>query len=157
MKKHRRCALIAAFWLVAVFVLGQVALMFPSREIYPFYSWTMFARVPGTVNAYELWIISWPGRVLESPVEIRDRQSPVHGGRSVLANSLVKRLGDFYSGDEEDTGWRDVRKQLELGFLKKGAVCELRVSSGDVLTMWELRKGGGARVPGQLLFRWEVE
>ena len=171
MKKRRQTAVWVAAWLGAVFLLGQAALMSPSREWFPFYSWSMFARVPGVVDSYELWVVSWPDWPLERPVEIRAMKGTYGGwqsdprsasqkrmSQSVTVAHLLQRTGRLWEKTGNATEVVGLRRQLESLVLPPGTVYELRVSSRDVLESWaERRERPEGGDPGRLLVRWEAQ
>ncbi|MFQ3670803.1 MAG: hypothetical protein SNJ84_05035 [Verrucomicrobiia bacterium] len=133
----------------AIFVLGEVALLFPpSHEIFPFYSWSMFALVPGEKDQFYV-LVETP----EGEVEFTRGGPGIRGAQSVVAYNVMQRLGRaLKAGNQEETErWR---RQFEENFLVEGTRYRVVHRRVDPLIRWqEERLGSG--VPAGLELLWE--
>ena len=81
-------------FLAIYFVAGIGTLLLPAREIFPFYSWFLFALVPqNSTTHYDLILHEVNGRHLDPPVRYQEADGLVPSPHSVTVYRLTQRLG----------------------------------------------------------------
>ncbi len=151
MRIDRRMQLgIAAFGAV-IFVVGELALLRPpAYEVFPFYSWSMFALVPGEKEQFYV-VVEGP----DGPIEFTRGGPGIVGQPTVVAYNVIQKFGRAArSGDAGELAlWRD---QFERANLAAGTRYQLVHRKVDTMVRWrEERLGGG--LPDGLMVVWEGE
>jgi hypothetical protein len=142
MKQYRHNKWQSAIFLAALLVIGYAALPLPGNELFPFYSWSMFSKVPSEQNAYVVVIHEVGGKPLSPAKEFQEASGLVNSPQSVVAHQVIQKLGLAYrkGNAKEQT---EVRKLFEKNYLSIGTRYELASMNYDPLTRW---KSGGRRL-----------
>lgn len=151
MRADRRMLLGVTGFALVIFVLGELALLRPpSHEIFPFYSWSMFALVPGEKDQFYV-LVDTP----EGPVEFTRGGPGIRGAHSVVAYNVIQKLGRAAtSGDRADLDtWRE---QFERTNLEPGTRYRVLHRRVDPLTRWREERLGG-KLPADLMEVWAGE
>lgn len=93
MKSFNRFKLALVLGLIGYACIGLASLATPKSEIFPFYSWFLFASVPGQEKKYGLLIISVNGRSLPTPQLFEEAGDWVQISHSVNAQKVIQMMG----------------------------------------------------------------
>ena len=92
-REYRRTRRGVAFFLAFYFIVGLGTLLLPTREIFPFYSWFLFALVPQGEPHYELILYEVNGQSLDPPRRYQEAESLVSSPHSVTVYKLTQQIG----------------------------------------------------------------
>jgi hypothetical protein len=92
-RKYRRTRRGVAFFLAFYFIVGLGTLLLPTREVFPFYSWFLFALVPQGEPHYELILYEVNGQSLDPPRRYQEAESWVSSPHSVTVYKLTQQIG----------------------------------------------------------------
>lgn len=124
-----------ALFLAGYFVLGLATLALPSQEMFPCYSWFLFALVPGRESQYAIRLEEVRGQKLAQPVLFQDADNFVDEPHSVTARELVQRFGAAVERGQTDEQMR-LRRVMEKNYLPTTCRYELVVITYEPLTRW---------------------
>lgn len=152
MKQYRQNKWRSAIFLAAMLVIGYAALPLPGNEIYPFYSWSMFSKVPSQQNNYVVFIHEVGGKPITPAKEFQEAIGIVNSPQSVVAHQVIQKLGLAYrKGDHQ--AQMEIRSLFEKNYLSIGTRYELACMNYDPLTRW--KSGGRSLEPLQEWVRTE--
>lgn len=124
-----------ALFLAGYFVLGLATLALPRQEVFPCYSWFLFALVPGRESQYAVRLQEVRGQKLAEPVLFQDADSFVDEPHNVMAHELVQRLGAAVERGPTDEQLR-LRRVMEKDYLPAPCRYQLVVLTYEPLTRW---------------------
>jgi hypothetical protein len=137
MSLYRRIQLAVVVFLSAMLVLGLSALMRPpSYEIFPFYSWSMFALVPGEKDQFYAMVGNdgaW--------VEFTRAGGLVYQAQSVVAYNVIQKLGRA-ALENDSEGVANWRQQFEKNYLPPGTSFQIQHRRVDPLTRFQQERRG---------------
>ena len=122
-------------FLAGYFMLGVATLALPRGEVFPLYSWFLFALVPGHESPYALRLQEVRGQKLDKPVLFQEAGDLVAEPHSVIARDLVQRLGAAVEKGRTDEQSR-LRRVMEQNYLPTPCRYELVVMTYEPLTRW---------------------
>jgi hypothetical protein len=93
MPEYRRARRGISLFLAIYFVVGLGTLLLPAREIFPFYSWFLFALVPQGAPHYELILRRVDGKLLDPPRRYQEAEGLVRSPHSVTVYKLTQQIG----------------------------------------------------------------
>jgi hypothetical protein len=97
--------LVAAIWvvypLIGVATQWAPARWFPHRELYPFYSWSLFALVPNMEHRYTARIYEANGEIMEPPTLFEEARRNVRQPHSAAVLQLFTRLARAHEAGQE--------------------------------------------------------
>ena len=93
MKDYRSKMRWLALFLMLYLALGFSSLATPRQEIFPFYSWFLFAKTPGQAEKYALILISAKGELLAHETLFEEAGSLVRRAHSITAQRVIQNLG----------------------------------------------------------------
>src|ERR1700733_13828722 len=105
-----------AFFLAGYFVLGLSTLALPRGEVFPCYSWFLFALVPGRESQYAIQLLEVRGQKLAKPVLFQDADDFVDEPHSVTAHELIQRFGAAVERGPADAQLR-LQRVMEKNYL----------------------------------------
>lgn len=135
MAAYRNCRVWVTLFLVGYFVLGLSTLALPHGEVFPCYSWFLFALVPGRESQYAVRLLEVRGQKLAEPVLFQDADDFVAEPHSVVARDLVQRFGVAVEKGQTEEQQR-LRRLMEKNFLPTLCHYELVVMTYEPLTRW---------------------
>ena len=139
-------------WIVAVYaVAGTVSQkMIPGvDEIFPFFGWSLFSKVPNVETRYEVEIVAHDGRELDPPVPfLRAPTSMVRGDRYVGHKLIGKLAAALEEGDRREV--RRLRRLLERNYLRGRTRYRVVAETFDPLVRWRGGEDLERRVLGEL-------
>jgi len=102
MKKYRLWQKVAAVFLAAYFVIGFASYGLPNKELFPIFSWLLFAATPGERTGYALRIQSVGDKEFgEEGIRHTDAFFFMLNASGVSAHHQIQRLGQaIEAGDE---------------------------------------------------------
>ncbi|MCS7064418.1 MAG: hypothetical protein NZM04_10365 [Methylacidiphilales bacterium] len=125
-----------ALYLLATPVLGVLGLLFsPSKEVYPFFSWFLFALTPGPQTVYSLEILESRHEPLPSPLAYTEAAGWVPTPHAIAVRELTRRLALAVKNGDAETAAR-ARRILERHHLYPGSVYAVVESFRDPLVEW---------------------
>ena len=123
------------FFLAGYFALGLLTLLLPRREIFPLYSWFLFALVPGQESQYAVRLQEVSGRKLAEPVLYQDADNLVADPHSVTVRELVQQFGLAVEKGRVREQLR-IRRMMEKDHLPSSCRYELVIVTYDPLIRW---------------------
>jgi len=124
-----------ALFLAGYFALGLATLALPRQEVFPCYSWFLFALVPGRESPYAVRLLEVRGQKLAEPVLFQDAEDFVAEPHNVMAHEIVQQLGMAVEKGTMDEQVR-LRRVMEKDFLPVPCRYELVVLTYEPLTRW---------------------
>ena len=124
-----------ALFLSGYFALGLLTLLLPRREVFPVYSWCLFALVPGQESRYVLRLQEVQGKKFAEPVLYQEADSLVADPHSVTVRDLVQRFGLAVEKGQVREQLR-IRRMMEKDHLPPACRYELVVITYDPLIRW---------------------
>jgi hypothetical protein len=83
-------------------------------ELFPFFSWRLFAGVPNTKIEYGVEIIKFNGQVLDKPV-IFSEANFLESSKSVSARKLIQEFANSYSTNKDYQKYKSLLESVYLG------------------------------------------
>ena len=124
-----------ALFLAGYFALGLLTLLLPQRELFPLYSWFLFALVPGQESQYALRLQEVSGRKLAEPVLYQDAEGLVADPHNVTVRELVQQFGlAVEKGQVQEQ--LSIRRVMEKDHLPSPCHYELVIITYDPLARW---------------------
>jgi hypothetical protein len=124
-----------ALFLAGYFMLGLATLALPRQEVFPCYSWFLFALVPGRETQYAIRLKEVRGQKLAEPVLFQDADNFVDEPHSVVVRDLVQQFGVAVERGRMDEQVR-LRRAIEKNYLPIPCRYELVVLTFEPLTRW---------------------
>ena len=109
--------------------------MLPRGEVFPCYSWFLFALVPGRESSYALRLLEVRGQKLAEPVLFQEAEGYVENPHDVTVRELAQQLGAATEHGRMDEQGR-VRQILEKNRLPSPCRYELVSMTYDPLVRW---------------------
>jgi hypothetical protein len=135
MREYRRIRRLLWWFLAAYFVGGLLTLLLPQMEIFPVYSWFLFAKVPDSAPQYGLLLLNVDGRPVEPPRLYQEANNLVSSPHSVTVFKLTQKMGATVERNIPDkTGTREL---LEKNWLPPQTRYELVKMNADPITRWK--------------------
>lgn len=105
-------------------------------EIFPFFGWSLFSKVPNLESRYWIAIDRHDGRPVEPPVSFLQAPESIAGGNRWVGRKVIQRLGRAVDkGRTEEVA--DLRRLLETSYLRGRVGYELRFESYEPLEKWK--------------------
>ncbi len=107
------------FWLLALYFAAGLSMkqVVGRGEIYPVFSWALFAKVPNERTVFALRIFAYDGAPLESDFFYEEAEGIVPEPHSIAAQHAIRRLGAAATrGTKEEEA--EARRLLERLYLK---------------------------------------
>jgi hypothetical protein len=140
MQTYRRLQSLGIGFLVLYFVVGLASLATPRQEIFPIYSWFLFATVPNQDEKYDVRIYSVGHYKMETPVFYNDGAANiVLDPHSITAYKIIQKMGEAYTRDQMKE-FRRYRKLFEKNALWSNTDYEIVKVSYDPIQRWETGK-----------------
>jgi hypothetical protein len=124
-----------ALFLAGYFALGLLTLLLPRREVFPVYSWCLFALVPGQESRYALRLQEVRGQKFAEPVLYQEADSLVADPHSVTVRELVQQFGLAVEKGRVRQQLR-IRRLMEKDHLPSLCRYELVIITYDPLIRW---------------------
>src|SRR5271154_5944071 len=102
MREYRRIRRGMAWLLAAYFLGGLLTLLHPAMEVFPVYSWFLFALTPQAGPQYGLLLREVNGRAVEPPRLYQDADGLIVSPHAVTVFSLVQQLGGAVEHGQSD-------------------------------------------------------
>ncbi len=111
-RSYRRLCLIATALLGIQLCTGLLGEIPPRREVFPFASWFLFAKVPSRVVEYDLEFRTVDSHPLEPPLRFSRASGWVNQPHGIASFQTIQALGQALDrGDQGKT--RALRRQIE--------------------------------------------
>jgi len=105
-------------------------------EIFPFFGWSLFSKVPNLESRYWIVIDRHDGRPVEPPVSFLQAPESIVTGNRWVARKVIQRLGRAVDdGRTEDV--EGLRRLLEHNYLKGRVRYELLFERYQPLDKWK--------------------
>jgi len=135
MREYRRTRRGIALFLALYFAGGLLTLLRPEEEVFPVYSWFLFALVPGAGEQYGLLLEEVNGQPVEPPRLYQEAAGLVRSPHSVIAHKLIQRFGAAVeSRDPVQSGARELLEKNWLPLQARYAVVKL---NADPIARWK--------------------
>ena len=122
-------------FLAGYFAVGLSTLLLPRREVFPVYSWFLFALVPGQESRYALRLQEVRGQKLAEPVLYQNADGLVADPHSVTVRELVQQFGLAVEKGRVREQLR-IRRMMEKDHLPSPCRYELVIITYDPLVRW---------------------
>ncbi|NJL28698.1 MAG: hypothetical protein HC897_12800 [Thermoanaerobaculia bacterium] len=129
------------WWLVAILVFyffagGASQKLVPGvDEIFPFFGWSLFSKVPVYADTYTLWVDQHRGRAVEPPVDLLHAPDTIVTGNRYIARKVIQKLGRACDRGETAEIVR-LRQLLEQNYLRGKVRYEIRFERYQPLDKW---------------------
>lgn len=129
------------WWLVLILVVYFFAgaasqkLVPGVDEIFPFFGWSLFSKVPARADTYTVLIDQHRGRQLEPPVDLQHAPETMVTGNRSIARKVIQKLGDAQTRGETSEVVR-LRRLLEQNYLRGKAHYEIVFERYQPLEKW---------------------
>lgn len=138
MREYRRIRKFISWFLAAYFAGGLLTLLHPEMEVFPVYSWFLFALVPQSGPQFGLLLHQVDGRQVEPPRLYQDTGDLISTAHSVTVFKLTQELGSAMEKNSADkTRYREL---LEKNWLPPKSNYELVKLNADPVSRWETGK-----------------
>lgn len=107
-----------SFWSLVASIVLLGSIRATQRELFPFFSWALFAAVPERVAQAAIVITHVDGEVLTRPMRFQEALSVVARPHSIAAYYSIQDLARAWSTNARD--FDDRRLRFERQFLKPG-------------------------------------
>lgn len=124
------------FLILIYFSVGMASFLTAKKEIFPFFSWSLFSVVPNPSPHYEIIIHQHNGKKLASPKSLYEAPSSIVNRSSAGAKFVIRDLGKAYLEDNKEEVIR-LRTLLEKNFLKGNIKYELVSQVYDPIKRWK--------------------
>ena len=104
-------------------------------EIFPFFGWSLFSKVPARAETYAVLIDRHGGRRIDPPAELLRAPEPLARGNRAIARKVVQSLGSAHDGGEAEEVAR-LRRLLEANYLGDGVSYRVVLESYEPLEKW---------------------
>ncbi|MDX1502672.1 MAG: hypothetical protein R3325_09950 [Thermoanaerobaculia bacterium] len=104
-------------------------------EVFPFFGWSLFSRVPNLQTRYEVEILAHRGRALPEPVPFLRAGTPLVRGDRYVAHKVIAKLAQAHQEGEADEA-RRLRRLLESNYLARRVEYRLVAESFEPLARW---------------------
>lgn len=132
MRRYRRLQILVATVFLVMFAAGEAALLRPpTYEVFPFYSWSMFALVPNKTEQFYVFVTK-DGETRE----YTRAKKWVRDANSVVAYTVIQQYGNaLKSGNKKEIAkWR---RQFEENHMPDDLGYEVRYGNGDPMARWQ--------------------
>ena len=135
MREYRRIRKFITCFLAAYFAGGLLTLLHPRMEVFPVYSWFLFAMVPQSGPQYGLLLREVNGRSVEPPRLYQESGDWIPAPHSVTVFKLTQQLGAATERSLSDTN--RYRTLLEKNWLPPQTRYELVKLNADPVARWK--------------------
>src|SRR5579883_697594 len=135
MREYRRTRKFVSWFLAAYFAGGLLTLLLPQMEVFPVYSWFLFALVPQSGPQYGLLLHHVNGRDLQPAVLYQQAEGWISFPHSVTAFKLTQQLGEALEKNPADTP--RCRELLEKNWLPPRTRYEVIKLNADPILRWK--------------------
>lgn len=138
MREYRRIRKLISWFLAAYFAGGLLTLLHPEMEVFPVYSWFLFALVPQSGPQFGLLLHRVNSQDVEPPRLYQETGDLISTSHSVTVFKLTQQLGAALEGNSPDkTRYREL---LEKNWLPPHSAYELVKLNADPVTRWKTGK-----------------
>jgi predicted DCC family thiol-disulfide oxidoreductase YuxK len=103
------------------FMVGTITGFLGVKEIFPFFSWSLFSRVPNkTTSEYAVIVSTYNGMTVFPPRLFQEAKEIIHESESIIARRLIQDFGKAYQNMEIREA-DELRKLFEANFIKSPA------------------------------------
>jgi hypothetical protein len=122
-------------FLAGYFVGGLLTLLHPREEVFPVYSWFLFALVPQRQTLYAVVLHEAEGRPLPQPIAYQEAINIVRDPHNVVVHQLIQQLGAAV--EKQDVAQvTELRRLLETNYLPARSRYEVAKISYEPLRRW---------------------
>ena len=137
---HIRLKKFIAMYLLFYFAAGLVARGISGQEIFPFFSWFLFDKVPNIKHKYMVRITNYKNEELKHPKFFSDAGGIVKDPHSVVADSLIGYFATSYIKKQDEVEGDKLRLLFEKNFLETDTDYELVRIKYNPLVRWKTGK-----------------
>jgi hypothetical protein len=124
-------------YILATPVLGIIGLATsPHKEIYPFFSWFLFALTPGHKTSYQIQIHATRDATLPTPLPYTQAKGYVPTPHAITVRELTQRLAKAIEKGDLDAQ-NTARSLLERHHLYPGTTYSIHRTEYDPLLVWQ--------------------
>jgi len=125
-------------FLVVYFVVGKYTERLPEAEWYPFFSWTLFSKIPALNEEYAVRIHEYEGKIFDPPIFFSQTQGVYSVSNTSITeyHFMIQLLGRSLKRNQEDEIIR--RRQIfEANFLSHPVIYEVVKIKYDSIKYWK--------------------
>lgn len=135
MRAYRIAQRWVTLFLAAYFVGGLLTLLHPREEVFPVYSWFLFALVPQQRTLYAVVLHEAEGRPLPQPIAYQEAIDVVRDPHNVVVHQLIQQLGAAL--EKQDAAQvAKLRRLLETNYLPARSRYEVAKIGYEPLRRW---------------------
>ena len=113
-------------------------------EIFPFFGWSLFSRVPDLETRYTVRIETHNGRRLDPPVSFLHAPATMVTGNRYIGRKVVQQLGQAQENGDA-VAVKKLRRQLERNYFVGEVGYELALERYEPLEMWTTGEAESSR------------
>ena len=135
MRAYRITQRWVTLFLTGYFVGGLLMLLHPREEVFPVYSWFLFALVPQQRTLYAVVLHEAEGQPLRQPRTYQEAAGIVRDPHNVVVHQLIQQLGAAV--EKRDAAQvTEFRRLLETNYLPARSRYEVAKISYEPLRRW---------------------
>lgn len=124
------------YFLVGIGSHFAPARFLPYGQLYPFFSWFLFARTPNQVTDYAVRLMEVQGRKLDPPPFIQDADHLAPDVHSIKLHDIVQKLGMALERKDRESA-RHASRMLERNFLTGATRYQVVKVTYNPLNRWQ--------------------
>ena len=138
MREYLRIRKAMSLFLAAYFIGGLLTLRLQEMEVFPVYSWFLFALAPSGGPQYGLLLHEVNGRVLDAPRLYQEADETIPTAHSVTVFKLTQEFGNAY--EQKKASQKQYQESLEKNWLPPQTRYELVKFNGDPIARWKNKR-----------------
>jgi hypothetical protein len=135
MREYWRTRRGIALFLAAYFAGGMLTLLNPTQEVFPVFSWFLFALVPPSLPQYGLLIEDVNGRRVDPPRLYQEAEGIISTPHEIIVYQLTQQLGAAIERHPQDAD--RYREVLEKNWLPSATRYEVVRINADPIARWK--------------------
>lgn len=125
------------------FLFGMLTALLGAKEIFPFFSWSLFSFIPNENREYAIIVYEYDG-IIVSPPQLfqqlfQEAKGIIRQSDSIIAHNLIQDFGNAYEGNEIRKAEK-IRKLFNANFIKTPAQYSLIRIIYNPIERWKTGK-----------------
>jgi len=110
----------AAFFLLYL-ILAPLGYLTQNKEIFPFFSWVLFAKVPNPGHHYDVVISKHNQQPIQPPLPYNRADAYATSARTITSYQFIQKMGRAHDQGRPEE-FAQLNQLFQRDFLKKGAL-----------------------------------
>lgn len=117
MKKREYPALFIIGFIFLYFIIGMATGFSGANEIFPFFSWRLFAHIPDNTSEYAIIVEVFNGTTVSPPQLFQEAKGIIKESDSIIAHKLIQNFGKAYERKDIQEA-EELRRLFEANYIK---------------------------------------